>query len=213
MVLGWHERHRWAGHDVGDRRQLVGRRLGRRDEPGNGVRGGRQQQHPADDPRQLVEPIVEAGHDAEVAAATADRPEQVGMVVGVDLEEPAVGGHDLGAEQVVDRQPELADEIADAAAERDPADADRTGVAEPGRQAVLADGRRVLEGGQPALGPCRAAVDVDVEALHVGQVEDDPALAHAVTRRAVAAAPDGELRARVAGDARRPGSRPARPRP
>ena len=198
MVLGWDERHRRAGHDVGDRRQLLGRRLGRRDEAGNGVRGGRQQQHPADDPGQLVEPIVEAGHDAEVAPATADRPEQVGMVVGVDLEKPSVGGDDLGAEQIVDRQTELAHEIADAATDRDPADPDRSGVAEPGRQAVRADGRRVFGGGQPALGPRRAAVDVDVEALHVGHVEHDPALAHAVPRRAVAAAPDGQLHAGLA---------------
>ena len=53
----------------------------------------------------------------------------------------AVGGDDLRGEQRVDGQAELAHEIADAAAERDPADPDRAGVAEPDRQAVHADGR------------------------------------------------------------------------
>ena len=85
-----------------------------------------------------VEPELEAGRDAEVAAAAADRPEQVRIVLGVDAEELAVGGHDLGGEQVVDREAVLADEVADAAAERDPADPDRAGVAEPDRQAVRA---------------------------------------------------------------------------
>ena len=47
-------------------------------------------------------------HDPEVAAAAADRPEQVGFVVGVDLPDPAVGGDHLGREQVVDRQAVLA---------------------------------------------------------------------------------------------------------
>ena len=44
---------------------------------------------------------------------------------------PAVRGHDLGGEQAVDRQAVLADEVADAAAEREAADPDRAGVAEP----------------------------------------------------------------------------------
>ena len=55
-----------------------------------------------------VEPELEPGHDAEVAAAAADRPEQVRVRLGVDAEELAVGGHDLGGEQGVDRQAVLA---------------------------------------------------------------------------------------------------------
>ena len=56
----------------------------------------------------------------------------------------AVRGHDLGGEQVVDRETVLADEEADSAAEREPADPDRTGVAEGRRQAVVCRGLRVL---------------------------------------------------------------------
>ena len=132
-----------AGHDVRDRRQLVGRGLGRGDEPGDRLGRGGQDQHAADDRlEQVVQPELEPGGDAEVAAAAADRPEQVRVRARVDAQELAVGGHDLGREQRVDRQAVLAHEVADAAAERDAADADRAGVAEAGRQAVRGGGRR-----------------------------------------------------------------------
>ena len=80
--------------------------------------GRRQDQHAADDPRDLVEPELEARRDAEVAAAAADRPEQVG-VGGLRRRDAgrAVGGHELGGEQRVDRHAVLADEVADPAAE------------------------------------------------------------------------------------------------
>ena len=51
---------------------------------------------------------LEAGDHAEVAAAAADRPEQVGVLVGAGAHRLAVGGHDVGGEQVVDGHAELA---------------------------------------------------------------------------------------------------------
>ena len=204
VVLLGHERHRRAGHHVGDRRQLVGRGLGRGDEPGDGLGRRRQDEHPAGRPRAAsCSRKLEPRHDAEVAAAAADRPEQVGLVLGVDAEELAVGGDDLGREQDVDRQAVLAHEVADAAAERDPADADRAGVAEPGRQAVLGGGRRVRRrrSGRPPAQAVRA-VDVDVERVHVAQVEHDPAVDDAVAGGAVAAAADGERQPGLAGERR-----------
>jgi hypothetical protein len=48
----------------------------------------------------LVQPGLEPGHNAEVAAA-ADRPEEVGTGLGVDPQELAIGGHDLGGQQVI----------------------------------------------------------------------------------------------------------------
>ena len=56
---------------------------------------------------------AEPGGDAEVAAAAADRPEQVGVGLGVGADELAVGGHDVGREQVVDRQAVRADQEPD----------------------------------------------------------------------------------------------------
>ena len=87
-----------------------------------------------------MEPELEARDDAEVAAAAADRPEEVRVALVVDLQDPAVGEDDLGGEQVVDRQALLADEMPDAAAGRQPAETDGARVAEADGQAVR--GRR-----------------------------------------------------------------------
>src|SRR4029453_1430356 len=73
------------------------------------------------------------------------------------LEHPAVGGDDLGADDRIDREPEPAAEEADAAAERDPADADAAGVAEAGGEAVPGQGAGVVARGEPGAGPARAA--------------------------------------------------------
>ena len=80
------------------------------------------------------------------------------------------------ATQGVDGQAVLADEPADAAAERQAGDADRAGVTERGGEAVSGRGVGVLAGRQPGAGPGEAAVGVDVQALHRAQVEDDAAV-------------------------------------
>ena len=59
-------------------------------------------------------------------------------------------------------------------------------------------GRRVLGGGQPGVGPGGPSVDVDLEFLHVAQVEHDPVVDDGMAGEAVAAAADGEGEARDA---------------
>ena len=46
-----------------------------------------------------VEPELERGHDAEVAAAAPEPPEEVGLVLLARVEELAVGRHDVGGER------------------------------------------------------------------------------------------------------------------
>ena len=122
-----------------------------------------------------------------------------GWSVGVDAQQLPVRRHDVRGEQRVDGHAEGAHEEADAAAERDPAEADRAGVAEPGRETVLADLGRVLDGGQPRAGPRGPALDVDLELVEVAQVDDQPVVDDA--GNAVAAAPDGQREAGLARDA------------
>jgi hypothetical protein len=119
--------------------------------------------------------------------------------LGVGAQQAAVGGDDLGGEQVVDGQAVLSDQVADPAAQGEPAEADRTGVAEPGGQAVGASRGGVLPGGEPRLGPGGVVVDVDVQGVHGRQVQHDPPFADAVPGAAVAAAADGELQHALAG--------------
>ena len=147
-----------------------------------------------------MEPVLEACGDAEVAAATADRPEQVRLRLGVHAQELAVGRDDVGGQQVVDREPVLADEEPDAPAQRDPTDPDRPGVAEPGREPVGSDRSRVLPCGQPRLGPRGASIRIDRQRPHVREVEHDPPVRDPVTRSAVTAAADGQLQPGLARD-------------
>ena len=200
VVLGRNERHRRAGHHVGDNREVLRRGIRRRDEPGEGLRRCRKDQHPAHDGVHGVEPVPEARHDAEAAAAATERPEQVGMAIGVCDDHLAVRRHDLDGEQAVNGETVLADEVADAAAERDPADAHRTRVTEAGREAVLADRHRVGARGHAPTRPGRPCLRVDVQHREVTDVDHDTAVDHAVPGTAVATRSDGDLEAGFAGE-------------
>ena len=63
---------------------------------------------PAGDRPDRVQAVRERGGDAEVAAAAAQRPEQVRVRGGVDLQHLAGRRHELDGEQVVGREPVLA---------------------------------------------------------------------------------------------------------
>ena len=73
--------------------------------------------------RHRVQPEVERGDDTEVAASAAEAPEQLRVLGSRRGDRAAVGGDDLGREQVVAGEAELALEPAAATAEREPADA------------------------------------------------------------------------------------------
>ena len=192
------ERHGRRRHDVGDRRELVRRRIGGGDEAFDHVGRPRQHEHAAGELADVRQPVLEAGHDAEVAAAAADRPEQVRLVLGVDASELSIGRHDLGGEDVVDRQAMEAAEVADATAGGEAADPDRAGVPEAGRETVL-DGRgRVLDRGQAGFRPGGPVRGVDLEALHVLEIDDDAAVDGAVSGCAVTAAANSQLDAVIA---------------
>src|SRR5438093_5028851 len=92
----------------------------------------------------------------------------------------------------------LADEVADAAAQRESSDTDGAGVAKSGGEAVGIGCGRVLGGGDARLGPGHALFWIDNESSHVGEIEHDPSVGHPVARDAVTAATDDELCAAVA---------------
>src|SRR5258706_49100 len=102
---------------------------------------------------------------------------------------PAGRGHDLRGKPRIDGQAVLPHEVADPAAQGDAADPDRAGVAEADRQAVLADGGAELDGGEPGLGPDGATREVELDPLHLGQVDHDAAIGRAMAGGAMAAAP------------------------
>ena len=91
---------------------------------------------------ELVQAVLERRHDAEVAAAPAQRPEQVGPLVLAGSDLLAVDGDEVRRQQVVDDRAVLAHQPADAAAEREPGDSGVGDDPAHGRQAVRLPWRR-----------------------------------------------------------------------
>ena len=147
---------------------------------------------PGLDDRDRMGAELERGDDAEVAAAAADRPEQVGVLVRARAGLGAVGEDHVRLEQVVDREPVLAAQVPDPAAEREPADAGRGDDPGGRREPVLVGGRVDLVPGAAAAGPDRAARRVDLDRVQAGEVEHDAVVDDAEAAAVVAAAAHGE---------------------
>ena len=112
----------------------------------------------------------------------------------------AVGGHDIGGEQVVDRETVLAHEPADTTAKGESCDAgvadDAAGGGQPVGLCLLVD---VAPQGT-ALHLGRAAVRVDPDGPHRREVDDDPVVAHSGAGHVVAPAPYRDLQVVFAGE-------------
>jgi hypothetical protein len=135
-----------------------------------------------------------------VAAAAAQGPEQIGLLLGAGAHQPAVGGDELDREEIIERKPVLAHEPADAAAEGQSGypgaghHAARNG--EPGklRFAIeLAPGDAPLHMRDPAPG-------IQMNTLHGRQVDHHPAVDGGAARHVVAASAHGSLEAQLARD-------------
>ena len=167
----------------------------------------------------LVEAELERGDDAEVAAAAAQRPEQVRVLVLARADPLAARQHDLRADEVVDRQAVLAGEVAEAAAEREPADAGGRDDPAGGGEPVLVRGAVDLAPGAPAADAHGPRARVDVDPADRGEVDHEAVVDGAEPGAVVPAAADrdGEValprvrqqagdvvRPRGLGDERRP---------
>ena len=147
-----------------------------------------------------VEVELELGDDAEVAAAAAQRPEEVRVLVFARANDLALGGHQLERAQAVDREPVATHHPADAAAEREPADAGVGDVAEGDRQRVrrhrrlgdVVEQRAAAHASDPRIG-------IDHDRVHRREVDGHSAVGHRMAGDAVAAAADRDLEVGVAG--------------
>ena len=209
-VLG--QERQWRRElELEDRRQLVGRGGGELAVEAQNLRRvvQRVEDRPGEHDRpDRVQAVLERGDDAEVAAAAADAPEQIGVVVLAGGDELALRSHDVHGEEVVDRRAVLAHQPADPAAERqarDPGvgdDAADGGEPEELRLAVE------LAPQHARLGARRPRCRVDSNALHRRQVDHEPAVAERVAADSVATG----AHARRADRARARSERPRRRR-
>ena len=141
----------------------------------------------------------EAGDDAEVAAAAAQRPEQLGVAIGVDLDHLAAGQHELEGDEVVAGETVLAGEPADPAAERQ---AGHPGLGhDPGRDDQPVRRGRGVDVAEPAAAARvhQLALRIDGDLAQPGQVDGQAAVRHGLARHVVAAAADRGRQAVLAG--------------
>src|SRR5687767_7293054 len=83
-----------------------------------------------------METVLERRRNPEVAAATANRPEQIRVLVGARAFDAAVRHNHLGRSQVIERQTVLRHQPAQTPTEREPRDARASDDAPGGRQTV-----------------------------------------------------------------------------
>ena len=188
-VLGQEGERR--GHaQLEDRRQLVGRRgdeLAVEGEHLAGILEGVKDRPGEHDRSHRVKPVLERGHDAEVPAAAADPPEEVGVLIPARGEELALRRHQVDREEVVDRRAVLSHEPADAAAEGEARDAGVGDDPAHRRQAVKLRLAVELAPEHAGLGPGGARRRVDPDPLHRRKVDHEAAVAERMTTDAVAA--------------------------
>ncbi len=190
-----HELLRWCADEGQAAPHLVGRlehEVPPEPHEGSAHLGRVHQQAPEDDRADRVEPEVEGGDDPEVAAAAPDRPEQVGVLVVRGHHLASVGRHDLGTEEVVAGEPELALQPAAPASQGQSSDPRLGHPAAGDGQPVRLGGRVELTPGQPGLGANRRVGHIDVDALHAAKVDAHPVVADGRSRDPVAAAVDAE---------------------
>ena len=119
---------------------------------------------------------LELGDHPEVAAAAAQPPEQVGVLIGAGAHDTPVGENDLGGQQRVDGQTEAAHEPPDAATEGQAADAGVRDNARGDDEPVLLGASIDRTEGRTTADPYRAGRRVDLDAIERAQIEHDPAV-------------------------------------
>ena len=153
----------------------------------------------ADDHRaDRMELVLERGDDAEVAAAAAQRPDQIGVLTIGRVHQRAVGKDDVGAEQIVRGHAVATAQPAEAAAEREAGDAGVADGAAGRRQPECLRFSIELRPPQSGLGPGRLRGRVDANALHLREVDDHAVVARAPPGDVVGAAADRKRQVRIA---------------
>ena len=101
-----------------------------------------------------IEHVIDAGHDAEVPAATPQPPEEVSVFVAARTHQSCVGGHDVHPDNVVRRPAPTPGQVAEATAQSEACDAGERDETEDGgesRAPAFRDPRRRADN-QPAHG-------------------------------------------------------------
>ena len=148
---------------------------------------------------------AERADDAEVPASAAQRPEQVGVIGGRRPDDLPLGRDHLGLHEVVDREPVLAHQPANAATEADATDAGVAHDATGGGKTVCLRLVVDIAPQRTALDESRALDGIDRNGAHRRQVDHDAVVAHRGAGHVVTPASYGDLEVAVASEADRRG--------
>jgi hypothetical protein len=144
---------------------------------------------------------VERGDDPVVAAPAPQRPEEVGLVVGVDRAALAVGGDQLDRAHPVAGEAVAAAEPAQPAAQVEAGDADVGGGARHAAEPVGAGGFAQLEHQRAGGDPGSLCLRIHLDAPHPLGLDQDRALERAQGDGAVAGPLAGDPQVVVSGKA------------
>ena len=137
--------------------------------------------------------LEQEGRDyAEVTAAATKRPKQVAILLGIRGDEPAVGQYDVGAEQIIDGQAALAGEMAQAAAERQSADAGARNNPSGNGQAEGMRGVIHIAPDASAADTNRTSCRIHMNVLDAGEVDGQGIVGDAEAAGIVPATADGD---------------------
>ena len=155
---------------------------------------------PGKDLVDLVEAILERGHDAEVATPAPQPPEEILVLALARGEERPVRGDHVGRDQVVDRQPEPAGQVADASAQRETGDA--RGRDDPAGCRQAEGVRCVVEVSPrgPGIGTSGLVPRIDMHGAHLRHVDDEAAVVRPESGPAVHAATHGKVEPMLPGE-------------
>ena len=184
-------RQRGQVQEPGDRSDLVGNvpcpvAVAVKDLSGALVRGV--DDASGEDLRELDQPELDRGHDPEASAPTAQRPEEVGIGVGIDPAQLAVGGHQLDRAHAVAGQAVAPRQPAEPAPGRVTDDAHVRRGAREGRQAVVSRGVAGIAPDHPRLEAADAPLGVDLDSVHALGLDQDHPVEGAAARDAVSRA-------------------------
>jgi hypothetical protein len=138
-----------------------------------------------------VKTILERRDQPEVAAATAEPPEEVGVLLSAGAKAVAVGGDHIGRQDVVGGQSVAAHQPAEPSAERETRDAgmsdDPAGRGEPEGLSLAVE----LAPEKSRLRARRSRRRIDPQALHRREIDHEPAVTHRGAGDVVAAGSHG----------------------
>src|SRR5690606_23880864 len=133
--------------------------------------------HAVDDLGHRIQPEVDRGDHAEVAAAALECPEQIRILGVVGSHQLTVGGHEVGSQQAVGGEAEGSHGDTEPAAEGVPHDAHAVCGTRQTDQTVRIGGLQNRAPPLPGAQPGELGAGVDLEVGHPGDVDDDAAVA------------------------------------